>query len=138
MYFPRPSAESQNCSTNNFNLGVSDPLDIAQLSPRPNRTKVKAQIRDYILLMLGAPVVTIELDSQQLDAAVDLSLQIYEEYAPREFFKYHVFQTIPGKSIYTMPPDIGYVRNVFYINFCINLHYILHLRKTFFVDSGMF
>ena len=94
MYFKRPTAESQNCSTNNFNLGVSDPLDIGQLSPRTNRTKVKSQLRDYILLMLGAPVVTIELDNQQLDAAVDLSLQIYEDYAPREFFQYYVFNTI--------------------------------------------
>lgn len=114
MYFKRPTAESQNCSTNNFNLGVSDPLDIGQLSPRTNRTKVKSQLRDYILLMLGAPVVTIELDDQQLDAAVDLSLQIYEDYAPREFFQYYVFNTIPGKSIYTLPPDVGFVRNVFY------------------------
>jgi hypothetical protein len=115
LYFARPSSDSTTCTNKtNFNLGVSDPLDIGQLSPRPNRTKVKSQLRDYILLMLGAPVVTVELDDQQLDAAVDLSLQIYEEYAPREFFKYHVFPTIPGKSVYTLPPDIGYVRHVFY------------------------
>ena len=64
--------------------------------------------------MLGAPVVTIELDEQQLDAAVDVALQQYEEWAPMEHFRYHVFMTTPGKSIYTMPPDIGYVRNVYY------------------------
>jgi hypothetical protein len=64
--------------------------------------------------MLGAPVVTVELDMQQLDAAVDLALQIYEEWAPMEFFRYYVFATVPGKSIYKMPPDVGYIRNVYY------------------------
>lgn len=114
LFFNRPTSQAQNCNQKNYNLGVSDPLDIGKLSPRPNRSKVKSQLRDYILLMLGAPVVTVELDDQQLDAAVDLALQVYEEYAPREFFKYYVFQATPGKSIYTLPPDVGYVRHVFY------------------------
>ena len=52
LYFARPSSDSTTCTNKtNFNLGVSDPLDIGQLSPRPNRTKVKSQLRDYILLM---------------------------------------------------------------------------------------
>jgi hypothetical protein len=114
IYLKMPS-RVQNCQTNKGNnLGVSDPLDVGKLGPRPNRTKVKAQIRDYVLLMLGAPVVTIELDDQQLDAAVDLSLQVLEEWAPMEYLRYHVFTTVPGKSIYEMPPDIGYIRQVYY------------------------
>lgn len=96
------------------NLNVSDPIDVAQLGPRVARSKVQGQLKDYILLMLGAPVVQIELDMQQIDAAVDLALQIYEEWAPMEFFKYYVFATQPGKSIYTMPAEVGYIRNVYY------------------------
>jgi hypothetical protein len=114
LYLQKPTVEAMKCNTNQKGLGVSDPLDIGSLSPRPNRGKVREQLKDFILLMLGAPVVTIELDEQQLDAAVDVALQQYEEWAPMEHFRYHVFMTTPGKSIYTMPPDIGYVRNVYY------------------------
>ena len=112
IYLQKPT--SFNCNGTGSNLGVSDPLDIASLSARPNRGKIRDQLKDFVLLMLGAPVVQIELDEQQLDAAVDLSLQVLEEWAPREYFQYYVFNTIPGQSIYTMPPDIGYIRNVFY------------------------
>ena len=55
--------------------------------------KVIEQIKDYVLLMLGAPVIQIELDQQQLDACVDLSLQVLEEYAPREYFQFYIFNT---------------------------------------------
>ena len=64
--------------------------------------------------MLGAPVISIELDQQQLDACVDLSLQVLEDYAPREYFQLYVFLTSPGKSIYKMPPEVGYIRNISY------------------------
>jgi hypothetical protein len=114
IYLQKPSA-NQCCNlAGGSNLGVSDPLDISKLGARPNRGKIRGQLKDYILLMLGAPVINIELDEQQLDAAVDISLQIIEEWAPREYFQYYVFNTIPGQSIYTMPPDVGYIRNVYY------------------------
>ncbi len=92
---------------------VVGPLD-RNLSKRKYREKIREQLKDYVLLMLGAPRVTIELDSQQLDLAVDQSLKIFEDYAGREYFNYHTFKTSPGKSVYKMPDDIGIVRNVFY------------------------
>jgi hypothetical protein len=115
MYFNRQNNNSVKCNdSSNSNLGVSDPLDISLLGPRKNRSKVIAQIKDYVLLMLGAPVISIELDQQQLDACVDLSLQVLEDYAPREYFQLYVFLTSPGKSIYKMPPEVGYIRNISY------------------------
>lgn len=84
------------------------------LSKRKNREDVRQKVRDYVLLMLGAPVVKIELDDQGLDIAVDQAFDIYEDYAPREFFDYYVFNTTPGKSVYKMPDDVGVIRNVFY------------------------
>lgn len=98
----------------NFNLGPVDPLDKAKLSPRRNRDKVREQIRDYCLLMLGAPVIKLELDDQQMDLCIDQTLKIIEQYAGREYYDYYVFNTVPGKSIYEMPPDVGYIRNVHY------------------------
>lgn len=97
------------------NLPPTAPVNYSELGPRRSRGKVKEQITDYVLLMLGAPVIDIELDQQQIDLAVDLSMQIVEEYAPREYFNYYTFNTIPGKSVYEMPAEIGYIRNVSYM-----------------------
>jgi hypothetical protein len=64
--------------------------------------------------MLGAPVLTLELDDQQLDNCVDFALQVFEDYAPMEYFQYYVFQTVPGQSVYDLPADVGFVRHVSY------------------------
>ncbi len=85
-----------------------------KIGPRKHREKVRENIKDYVLLMLGAPVIKIELDAQQLDLAVDQAMKIFEEYAGREYFDYYTFSTIPGKSVYKLPDDVGVVRNVFY------------------------
>lgn len=99
------------------------PVD-RKLAPRKHREKVREQIKDYVLLMLGAPVVKVELDDQNLDLAVDQSMKIFEEYAGREYFDYYTFTTTPGKSVYKMPDEVGYIRNVFYMeqgaNFAFN------------------
>ncbi|MDF2422406.1 MAG: hypothetical protein OPY06_05295, partial [Nitrosopumilus sp.] len=39
------------------------------LGPRKHREKVREDIKDYVLLMLGAPVVKVELNDQNLDLA---------------------------------------------------------------------
>jgi hypothetical protein len=90
------------------------------IGPRRARGKTFGRIKDAVLFKLGAPRVKIELDEQQLDFAVDFALKIFEDYAPRDYFDYYVFNTTPGKSVYEMPPDIGVVRNVFYKKFAQN------------------
>lgn len=100
------------CGTSACNSPVG-PHD-RKLSPRKTREKVREDLRDYVLLMLGAPVVKVELDQQSLDLAVDQSMKIFEDYAGREYFDYYTFFTIPGKSVYKMPDDVGMIRNVFY------------------------
>lgn len=84
------------------------------IGSRKTREKVREDVQDYVLLMLGAPTVKIELDQQQLDLAVDQTLKIFEEYAGREFFDYYTFQSTAGQSVYKMPDDVGVIRNVFY------------------------
>lgn len=120
LFTNRPSqsmADSCNSCDPNSGLGISDPACLCgpgKLGKRPCREKVREQIKDYVLLKLGAPVIKIELDDQQLNAAVDFALQVFEDYAPREYYNYYTFRTTPGKSVYTLPNDIGLVRNVFY------------------------
>lgn len=115
LLISRPSQNgfSGQCGTCN-SLGPTDPLDLSSLGARPKRAKVKAQVRDYILHMLGGTKVRIELDEQDIDFCVDQALMIFENYAPREFFNYYTFNSTPGKSVYTMPPEVGFIRNVFY------------------------
>jgi hypothetical protein len=113
MYIGRPT--EQDFARASCNAGNPNSLDCPDdIGPRPNRERVKEEVRDYVLLMLGAPVIKIELDIQQLNKAVDQAMKYVEEFAPRDFFNYYNFVTEPGKSVYKLPPDIGVVRNVFY------------------------
>lgn len=84
-----------------------------KIGPRKHREKVREDIKDYILLMLGAPVVKVELDEQNLDLAINQALKIFEDYAGREYYDYYTFRTTPGKSVYKLPDDVGLVRNIF-------------------------
>ena len=113
----RPSMtnmDSMQCNSTCNDLGPVDPLNKSQIGPRKKREKVREQIKDYCMLMLGAPVIKLELDMQNLDLAVDQAMKIFEDYAGREHFQYYVFNTLPGQSVYTMPPEVGIIRNVFY------------------------
>lgn len=116
LFINRPSQQDANkaCCDAACDLGLTDPVGCGRIGARKNRGKVREQIKDAVLLRLGAPVLKIELDDQNLDGAVDLALMVFEDYAPREYFNYYVFNTTPGKSVYTLPPDVGVVRNVFY------------------------
>jgi hypothetical protein len=114
LFIPRPTSDqySQLCCGGCNDLGPTDPID--KIGPRKNREKVREQIKDYVLTMLGAPVLPLELDDQQVENAIDFALQVLEDYAPTEYFQYYTFYTTPGQSVYKMPPDIGFVRQVSY------------------------
>lgn len=105
---------SASCGGCGSSLGPTDPTYVRLLSPRKNREIVREQIKDYVQLMLGAPVIKLELDVQQLDLAVDEALMIFEDYAPMEYFQWMTFPTTPGKSVYELRPDVGFVRQVVY------------------------
>ena len=114
LFISRPSQSHVQQDACQPCLGLNEPIGCGKIGQRRSREKVREQIKEYVLHMLGAPVIKVELDEQNLDAACDLALQVFEDYAPREYFNYYVFNTSPGKSVYTMPPDIGLIRNVFY------------------------
>ena len=65
----RPTKEAITAASNQqpcSGTSVIECCDETLIGPRPNRNRVKEQIREFILLMLGAPVVSIELDEQQV------------------------------------------------------------------------
>ena len=102
---------------NGGNCNTGGPLDCCEralLGPRKNRDNVRQKIHDYILLKLGGPVIELELDEQQIDLAIDEAMLVWEMYASREYFQYYTFQATPGKSVYELPPEVGYIRDVYY------------------------
>lgn len=86
------------------------------IGPRKKREAVREEIREYIYNMLGAPNIRLELNEQNIDFCINTALKIVEDYAPRDYFSYYTFNTTPGKSVYELPPDVGYVRHVEYKN----------------------
>lgn len=104
------------CNTNCKPLSHADPTYADLLSPRKNRDIVRSQLRIYILNMLGAPNIDLELDEQNIDFSIDQALMIMEEYAGAEHFSYYTFLSTPGKSVYELPPDVGFVRDVVYMD----------------------
>ena len=114
LFIPRPTQDQYSqlsCGQCN-DLGPTDPID--KIGPRRNREKVRGQIKEYVLTMLGAPVLELELDDQQVENCIDFALQVFEDYAPMEYFQYHTFNTVPGQSVYQMPADVGFIRQISY------------------------
>lgn len=117
LVISRPSNDamaSARCESTCSGLGHADPLEKPLLGPRPKREQVREQIREYIYHMLGAPVLKLELDEQNLDFCIDQALMIIQNYAGKEYFQFYTFRTSPGVSVYEMPPDVGYIRRVAY------------------------
>lgn len=108
----RPTNTGMGCGQSCNDVGPTDCL--GTLTPRRKREQVIEQVKDYVVLMLGAPTISIELNDQHLDLAVKQTLKIMEYYAPMEYFNYYTFVTNPMQSVYKLPDDIGYVRSVAY------------------------
>lgn len=111
----RPSSQGMNSVMCSSSCG-SNTGSCGKIGPRHKREKVREEIKDYILNMLGAPNIQLELDEQNIDFCINQALRIVEDYAPRDFYSYYTFLTQPGKSVYELPDDIGYVRSVEYKN----------------------
>jgi hypothetical protein len=115
LCIPRPTKDQYDrlsCGQSCGDLRPTEP--IGGVGPRQNREKVRGQIKEYVLTMLGAPVLPLELDDQQVENAIDFALQVFEEYCPAEYFQYYQFMTNPGQSVYKMPDDVGFIREVLY------------------------
>lgn len=118
MVIGRPTASSMqsvscssSCSGSSFGVGATSCNGVG---PRKKREKVREEVREYILNMLGAPNNVIELDEQNIDFCINWALKIFEDFAPREYFSYYTFIATPGKSVYELPADVGYIRTVEY------------------------
>jgi hypothetical protein len=86
--------------------------DESCLSERPRREAAREEIADYVLLSLGAPMVRVELDRQQLTLCVDEAMKRFEEHASKADYDVYYFNTVPGVPRYKLPCDIGIIKRV--------------------------
>ena len=112
----RPTSQGMNSVMCSSTCSSASDGPCKGVGPRHKREKVRQEIRDYILNTLGAPNIQLELDEQNIDFCINQALKIVEDYASRDFYSYYTFLTKPGKSVYEMPDDIGYIRSVEYKN----------------------
>lgn len=80
---------------------------------RPNSRQT---LTNYALRALGAPVLEINIDDDQIDDRLDEALQFYQEYhsdaVSRVFFKYQVTQLDIDNKYITVPESLLYVLRV--------------------------
>jgi hypothetical protein len=65
------------------------------------------QMRNYIKLMLGAPVINIEVTNAQLDQVIEDSVQQFHkyDYGTGQYLDYFIFTTSAGQTYYNMYED---------------------------------
>lgn len=64
-------------------------------------------VEQWIRKRLGEPIIPVELDTTQIQSAIEESLRIFNRYKPQ--IKRDQFLLIPGQSVYPMDPaKVGY------------------------------
>jgi hypothetical protein len=90
-------------------LGKLKQSDIVEFS------EFEEQIRDYVLGMLGHPVVRVELTDFQLKSCIDEAITELDYHAPQFTKQVAAFETVGGYNLYSIPPYI--LRNLTYLTF---------------------
>lgn len=93
-----------------------------------NRDEFKA----YCLRKLGAPVIEINIDEDQVEDRVTEALNFYWDYhfdgADRVFYKYQITQVDINNRFITMPDNIRGVVNIFPIGQGLNTNNLFNIR----------
>jgi hypothetical protein len=90
------------------------------------------EFKAYCLRKLGAPVIEINVDDDQVDDRVDEALRFYWDYhfdgAEKVFYKYQVTADDISKKYITMPDNIIGVVNLFEIGQALNTNNLFNIR----------
>jgi len=92
----------------------------------------RQQFKDYCLRKLGAPVIEINVDNDQVEDRIDETLRYFWDYhfdgADKIYFKYQVQpQDITNRYV-TMPENIIGVVNLFEIGQALNTNNLFNIR----------
>jgi hypothetical protein len=101
--------------------------------------------KEYILRRLGAPVIDINVDDEQVEDRIDDALLKFRDYhfdgMQHVYYPYQLQQTDINNQYVTLPDDFVGVTRVFDINDSynamnlFNLRYQLHLNELFNISS---
>ena len=82
--------------------------------PTPTLDSLKQSLIEYVRLQLGDQIVDLELDQAHYEAAYQKTLGTYRQRAQNAFEESYSFLTlIQDVTVYTLPSEIQYVRQVF-------------------------
>ena len=111
------------------------------------------ELKDYCLRRLGAPVITINVDDEQLEDRIDDALQYYQDYhfdATESFYWQHVItqQDIDQKYFKIDPGILGIVRifplndtitkaNMFDLRYQLRLHELYDFTSTSYTNFAV-
>lgn len=108
----------------------------------------RQQFRDLILRQLGAPVIQLELDNEQVEDNIDLALEYYHDYhydgTERFYYKHQVTQQDIDNEYVSLPETIRSVVRILPINGSLystnmfSVRYQLALNDFFNVASGSY
>jgi hypothetical protein len=90
------------------------------------------ELKDYALRRLGAPVITINVDDEQLEDRIDDAIQFYQDYhydATESFFwKHEITQQDVDQKYFTIDPGILGITRIFALNETITKNNMFDLR----------
>jgi hypothetical protein len=105
----------------------------------------RQQFKEYILRRLGAPVIDINVDDEQVEDRIDDALLKFRDYhfdgMQHAYLPYQVQQADINNQYITLPEDFVGVTRVFDINDSysamnlFNIRYQLHLNELFNISS---
>ncbi|RPG29015.1 MAG: hypothetical protein CBB72_016470 [Muricauda sp. TMED12] len=101
----------------------------------------RQSLADYCLRQLGAPVIEVNVDDDQLDDRIDEAIQYYQQYhadaTMRNYLKHQITSTDVTNKYITIPDNILYIRRMFPLaeeNSSISMfdaRYQIHLNDIF-------
>ena len=90
------------------------------------------ELKDYALRRLGAPVININVDDEQLEDRIDDAIQFYQDYhydATESFFwKHEITQQDVDQKYFTIDPGILGITRIFALNETITKNNMFDLR----------
>jgi hypothetical protein len=105
----------------------------------------REKFKEYILRRLGAPVIDINVDDEQIEDRIDDALLKYRDYhfdgMQHVYYPYQLTQTDITNQYITLPEDFVGVTRIFDINDSygamnlFNIRYQLHLNELFNISS---
>lgn len=92
----------------------------------------KAEFKNYCLRKLGAPVIEINVDDDQVDDRVDEAIRFYWDYhfdgSEKVYYKYQITQIDKNNKYITMPDNIIGVVNIFPVGQALNTNNLFNIR----------